>query len=367
VNFGSSEHQEGEGLLHEALDEGISRRELVRRAAIAGLSVPAIAWLASAAEAQAGGTARVTIQIPRSLTTQAPLGFTIPKPPTGRRIGMLSPFHADPGQAALDTAVQRVGRLLGWRTDFQDANLDVNAQIQLGDSMLSRGINAIVTDELLPRSLDAFYARAKSRKVRVVTMFSNRAGGVQENDAQAGAEIAAFLAQQFPGGAKGIHFANTPASVILNRERGFRNALRNYPKLSIVLEAPRNLTETIEGARTIAEAFLQTNPEAKWVWTSNDKQAIATGLAARAIGRKLVIIGMNGSIEGVDAVKKGLITATWDSNQNMMGSIAAANAIRWQATGVTPRNQLIPFTLVTKQNAGQWINWNDRPKRTVLA
>ncbi len=195
--------------------------------------------------------------------------------------------------------------------------------------------------------------------------FSTKPGGAQENDAQAGREIADYLHRLYPNGAEGVILANTPAAVILRREAGIAAGLKRYPNLK-VLEKQRNLKESIDGGRTIAEGFFQKYPDLQFIIATNDIGALGAGLAAKALGKNPTIIGMNGTPEAVEAVKQGLMSATWDSNQNLMGSIVAINCFNWLATGRAPKAGLIPFTRITKANAARWIPWPLRPKLTRI-
>jgi len=129
-----------------------------------------------------------------------------------------------------------------------------------------------------------------------------------------------------------------------------------------VLELKRNLKETLDGARLTAEDLLSSHPDIQFVWGSNDVGAIGAGLAAKAAGRKLIITGMNGSPEAVDAVKKGLITATWDANQNAAGELMVIHALQWLITGKKPPVTTNPFTRIDKSNASQYIPWPERAK-----
>lgn len=341
-----------------------------RRVALSLLAGAVILALVGAAQATtkmrpSAQTKDVTISLPASVKGEAPILLTVPLPKAGTTIGIDSPIHTDPGQFALDTAVQRIGQLVGVKVVLEDAAFNLSKIVEIGDSMLARNFSAIVVDPFSEHALDSFYKRAAAKNVPVVTEFSTRAGGVQEDDAQAGRSMVDFLHKLFPNGAKGAIFANSPFAVILNREAGFKNALKKYPNLKIIAKQ-RNLKETIGPARTIAENMLQSHPDIEFFWTSNDQEAIGAGLAAQALGKKPVILGMNGTSEAVEAVKKGLITATWDSNQNLMGSAAAIQALRWLATGTAPKPILTPFFPITKENADQWIPWPQRPKLTVV-
>ena len=346
--------------------------QLRRRIAVLAVAAVSVVALAFATESVASKSTRaavaktVKISIPSSISSAAPVVLRVAVPKAAATIGIDTPLHADPGQAAMDVANERIAKLVGAKTIIQDANLDASKQVQIGDSMLSQGANVIITDVLFPHSLDAFYKRAAAKKVPVCVEFSTRPGGAQEDDTKAGREMTDYLHQLFPNGATGAILANTPAAVILNREKGFADGLKRYPNLKIITKQ-RNLKEIIPEARTLAENMLTANPDIQFFWTTNDNEAIGAGLAAKALGKKIVIIGMNGTPEAVADVKNGLITATWDSNQNLMGSIVAVNCLNWLATGKAPKARLVPFTKITKKNSAKWIPWPTRPKLTVLA
>jgi len=337
---------------------------LIGAVAATGLATTAAA-LPVASNGPTAATRTVKISMPGSTRSTKPTVLRVQIPPAGTILGIATPINADPGQAAMDTANKRIASLVGAKTVMEDAALDANKHLQIADSMLNRGIDAITTDILFPHSLDAFLARAKKKGVPVCVEFSTTRGGAQEDYMQAGREIADYLHGLYPNGAEGVILANTPAAVILRREAGIAAGLKRYPNLK-VLEKQRNLKESIDGGRTIAEEFFQKYPDLKFIIATNDIGALGAGLAAKSLGKKPTIIGMNGTPEAVDAVKQGLMSATWDSNQNLMGSIVAINCFNWLVTGKAPNAPLIPFTRITKSNAGTWIPWPQRPKLTRI-
>jgi len=343
---------------------------LVMASVVAAAALSAVASSSSFASGSAASAPRpgstVRIRVPAPVSGGHPVIISVTVPKAGTKIGVDSASHADPGQAAMDTANERIFALTGVKTVFADANLDPNVQLQIADSMLSQGVKAEIQDIIFPHSLDAFLARATAAKVGVCVEFSPTAGGAQENDDQAGRSMVAFLHKKFPSGAQGAELGNTPAAVIVNRETGFYRALKAYPNL-VVGPRVRNLKEDIADARTLAENLLTANPNLQFIWTTNDNEAIGAGLAAQGLGRKIVILGMNGAPDAVAAVKSGLITATWDSNQNLIGAYVAANCVNYVTTGTFKPAEYVPFTEITKANAAKWVPWPKRPKLTVLA
>ena len=306
--------------------------------------------------------ATITIDIPPVLRTQKVVKVTLPKPKKAYKLGFVVPLLSEPGEGSVAAGTRKAARLAGATMDVQDAVLDVNKQVQLADSMLSRRYSAVLTIDLFAHTMDRFYARADRQRVPTITEYSTRPGSVGEAWKTPGKEAAAIILKQYPDGATGVMLSDSPAPVILNRERGFRQAVAKSGGKIKVLELQRNLKETLDGARTTAENLLQSHPDIQFVWGSNDVGAIGAGLAAQAAGKKLIITGMNGSPEAVDAVKKGLITATWDANQNAAGELMVIHALQWLITGKKPPVTTNAFTRIDKSNASQYIPWPERAK-----
>jgi ribose transport system substrate-binding protein len=312
---------------------------------------------------RAGSTAgSITIDIQPVLRTQKVVTVTLPKPTKAYQLGFVVPLLSEPGEASVAAGTRKAAKLAGAKIDIQDAVLDVSKQVQLADSMLDRGYDGILTIDLFAHTMDAFYKRADAKHVPTITEYSTRPGGVKEAWQTPGKEAVQIILKQYPKGATGVMLSDTPAPVIKDREKGFRQAVATTGGKVKVLELKRNLKETLDGARAAAEDLLQGHPDIKFIWASNDVGAIASGLAAKAAGKKLIITGMNGDPSAVDAVKKGLITATWDANQNAAGELMVIHALQWLLTGKKPPVTVNPFTRIDASNASQYIPWPARAK-----
>ena len=342
----------------------------MRRRGLAGTAV-ALAALAGLGASQAtantnraaAAAANITIDIKPALRTQPVVKVTVAKPTKALRIGFAHPILSEPGAGTVSAGAKKVARLVGAAYTVEDAALDVNKQLQIAESMLSRGFDGIITIDLFANSMNKFYQAADAKKVPNVTEYSTRPGAVGEDWKIPGRDAVAIILKKFPKGATGVMLSDTPAPVIVNREKGFRQAVAATGGKIKIVGLQRNLKETLDGARAIAEALLAAHPDIQFVWGSNDTGAIGAALAAQAAGKKgLIITGMNGSPEGVDAVKKGLIAATWDANQNGQGQLLAINLLNWIATGKVAKAQNVPFTKIDKSNAAQYIPWSERAK-----
>jgi len=79
-----------------------------------------------------------------------------------------------------------------------------------------------------------------------------------------------------------------------------------------------------------ATALLGANPQLAGIIAYNDPSAAGAAAAARIAGRHISIVGMNGDDFGVQGVKKGTITATFQNDavgQGVQGVIGAYDVL----------------------------------------
>jgi ribose transport system substrate-binding protein len=104
----------------------------------------------------------------------------------------------------------------------------------------------------------------------------------------------------------------------------------------------------------LAEGLIAKYPDVNVIFGFNDNSAIGAGLAVQAAGMENVLIfGINGTAEGIQAVKDGVITATYDADQFMMGYQAAEIGARIHG-GESVAPIALDFKRWTIENADDW-------------
>lgn len=336
-------------------------------------SAPAATEAAPSTEA---APTTITLQIPPVLKSQDVLSVEVPIAPEGTKLGFVVPILAEPGETSMAAGTTYASSIMGVATDVVDANLDLSKQLQLSEDFLARGYNGVMGIELFPATLDAFFSKADSKGVPNVTVFSSRPASLQEDATMPGIDTAMMISAKFPDGATGVMLSDTPAPVIVNRELGFEALVDtskckgcaldgvDLPSDSTsniqVLEMQRNMAESLDGARKMAEDLIQKHPDIQFIWASNDVGGLGAAAAVKAAKKDIMVFGMNGDPAAVAAVAAGEMTATFDANQNKMGMLLVAQALKWIANGEAPENILLPFTTITKDNAADYIPWGDR-------
>lgn len=275
--------------------------------------------------------------------------------PEGLVFGIPSPLATEPGEHNINLGIECFAESIGGRVITLDSNLDVNKQVTDFDQLIAQGANVL---PFLPLDHDAFvgpFERAADAGVTVVELYnpdSAAPASVFENSPAAGEDAVTMVQEQFPDGAKALVIGGPPIPAVTDRIAGFTD---NAEAAGItVLEQQDNLNDNVQDARTLAETLIAKHPDVNVVFGFNDNSAIGAGLAIQAAGiEEVLIFGINGTGEGIQAVKDGVITATYDADQFMMGYQAAEAGATIQGGG-TVEPIALDFKRWTADNADEW-------------
>jgi inositol transport system substrate-binding protein len=167
-----------------------------------------------------------------------------------------------------------------------------------------------------------------------------------------------YLADKLPEGGNVVYLAiEYGRSATELRKAGFESAIRDHPNLEIVAEF-QGYASRIKG-KTIMETLLQKygKGQLQALVAENDEMAIGASSAIQAadrLGEFKVLIGINGSKPGLDAVAAGTLTATVFQDAARKGTGIVVAAGKTLAAGTVEPQLLLPFTLVTKENVSSF-------------
>jgi ribose transport system substrate-binding protein len=270
--------------------------------------------------------------------------------------GIPSPLSTEPGEHNINLGITCYAQKTGGKVITLDANLDVNKQISDFDSLLAQGAKVLPFLPLDPKAFSGPFSRAGKDGATVVELYnkdSSAPGKVYEDSPSAGADAVKYVAQKFPNGAKALLIGGPPIPAVTQRIAGFKD---NAAAAKItVLEQADNLKDNVNDARSLADDLITKHPDVNVVFGFNDNSAIGAGLVLKSRGLKNVLVfGINGTPEGIKAVKDGTITATYDADQWGMGYQAAEAGAKIQK-GETVSPIPLEFTRYDSTNADKWV------------
>ena len=167
-----------------------------------------------------------------------------------------------------------------------------------------------------------------------------------------------YLADQLPAGGNVVYLAiEYGRSATELRKAGFESVIKDHPNLEIVAEL-QGYASRVKG-KTIMETLLEKygKGQLQALVAENDEMAIGASSAIQAadrLGEFKVLIGVNGSKAGLDAVAAGTLTATVFQDAVLKGTQIVVAAGKILAGGTVEPEFLSPFTLVTKENVSSF-------------
>jgi len=105
------------------------------------------------------------------------------------------------------------------------------------------------------------------------------------------------------------------------RVGGFLDGIKGVENFEVVVSIDGKWN--VEGGNTAAMDILQSHPDLDLIFAANDYMAIGASFAAKALGRRdLIILGNDGDTSGLEEIAAGSFTATVNTAPFLMGQAA---------------------------------------------
>jgi ribose transport system substrate-binding protein len=317
-----------------------------------GSALVALGGVVALAVGAAVSTAALTrhAAIPAGYTgveAKLPTSYKAPvkKAGTSCTIGFQNPIAANETLRAWQGAVVAEGKVLGCKVIALDDALSVDKQVSNMQQLLAQKANVIIFYPIDPKATVPVLKQARAKNVPVLAV-DGTFGSVSAtapylpyitSQVWQGRDIQAFvqaqaMAKAKPGAKVGLIGigAPVPALKYLNAREAFWAKKDGLT----VIGTQDNPTDDVTGGEKAANGLLQRYSQMDAVIGYNDPSAIGAYTAARGAGRKLTIVGLNGSSDGRAAVTAGRIVAT----------------VKVDAVGWGVQQAIAAYDLITKQN-----------------
>jgi ribose transport system substrate-binding protein len=251
---------------------------------------------------------------------------------SGLLLGESSPVLSNPNQQAIAYGEDQAAKHFGWTVKHLDANLSASKQVEDVDTFINLKVKGLITWTLDPGTVAAAYKRALAASIPIIdfgstsnvtsTVYDQRSWGCGM-----GLRAAQYISTRIPK-AKVLVIGGPPVPSITNYTNCFVKSAKTLGMT--VLEQQNNVNDTAATAQPIVQSMLTKYPDAQAIWAYNDPSALGAGAVVRSSGDKvwdgsqkgIIIEGANGSDEAAAGIKSGVITATWDPQPTVMGSLA---------------------------------------------
>jgi erythritol transport system substrate-binding protein len=276
-------------------------------------------------------------------------------------IAIITPSFDNPFFKAEADGAKAKAEQLGYETIVLSHDDDTNKQLQLVDSVIARGVKAIILDNA---GSDASVAAVQNAKKAGIPSFL-----IDREINATGVAVAQIVSNNYQGaqlgaqefvklmGEKGNFAELTGRDADTNahiRSKGFHDVIDDYPDLKMVASQSANWSQP--EAFTKMEAMLQAHPEIKGVIAGNDTMAMGAEAALKAANRAdIIVVGFDGSNDVRDSILQGGIKATVLQPAYQQSQLAVEQADKYLKTKSTgqPEKQLMDCALINKGNASK--------------
>lgn len=138
------------------------------------------------------------------------------------------------------------------------------------------------------------------------------------------------------------------AAVANERLRGFKDALKEFPKVKLVASQTANFQRL--AAVQVMENLLQAHSKIDGVLAANDGMASGAIEALDGANRKALVVGINGTKEAIDAIKAGKLLASGNYSSFLHGCMGVMAAVRNLRGLPVPKEIVFPAQVVDASN-----------------
>ena len=251
-------------------------------------------------------------------------------------------------------AAEEATRSIGAELHITDARHDVTKQLSDIEDLVQKGIDILLINPTDSVGVETAVQSAKKAGVVVVAVDAQANGPIDSfvgsKNYDAGLQAGEALAKSLNDKGEVAILNGIPVVPILERVKGFRDAIAKHPEIKIV--GMQNGNQERSMAMSVTENMLQAHPNLQGLFSVNDGGALGALSAIQASGKDISLVSVDGQKEVVDEiVKRGPFKATVAQfpRDQMRVALGIALAKYWGAS--VPDAIPIEVKLLTAENA----------------
>ncbi|ARP40544.1 ribose ABC transporter substrate-binding protein RbsB [Vibrio sp. 10N.222.54.F12] len=213
---------------------------------------------------------------------------------------------------------------LGYKLIVLDSQNDPSKELSNIEDLTIRGVKAILINPTDSDAVSNAIRIANRSNIPVLTLDRGASRGDVvshiASDNVIGGEMAGhYIMEKVGEKAKVIQLEGIAGtSAARERGEGFMNAV-NGSDLELLASQPADFDRT--KGLNVMENLLAANPDVQAVFAQNDEMALGALRAVQASGKEVMIVGFDGTEDGIAAVNRGLLGATVAQQPDLIGSL----------------------------------------------
>lgn len=208
-------------------------------------------------------------------------------------------------------------------------------QMSQVEDVVTKRPSAVVFVPVDSKAMVPAVQKMNAAGIPVINIVDHSLGGdvvswIGADEYQMGLRTGRYLLEKMGGKGNVIIIEGVRGSLgAAQRTKGFMTALEEFPNVKLLASQPGNF-QRLQSLQ-VTENLLQAHPVVDAVMAANDAMALGVIEALDGANRKALVVGLNATKEGIDAVKAGRLLATGDFSgylQGCFGTMAAVRRVR---------------------------------------
>lgn len=240
---------------------------------------------------------------------------------------------------------------LGYKLIVLDSQNDPSKELSNVEDLIVRGVKAILINPTDSDAVSNAIRAANQAKIPVLTLDRGASRGDVvthiASDNVAGGEMAGkYISEKIGKNARVIQLEGIAGtSAARERGEGFMNAVKSE-NMELLASQPADFDRT--KGLNVMENMLASKPNTQAVFAQNDEMALGALRAVRASGKDILIVGFDGTDDGIAAVKRGMLGATIAQQPALIGEIGVESAVKVLKGNAVEKNIPVPLMMVVK-------------------
>lgn len=278
---------------------------------------------------------------------------------SGDRVMLAVSTQTNPFFVELVEGAKAEAEAQGMTLDVQDASDDSATQANQLANAITQGISLVIVNPTDSDAVSTSVEALNNADIPVIAVDRDATSGdlasfVASDNVAGGTQAAEALAAAIGEEGEVIVLQGVPgSSASRDRGQGFTEGIEQFAGITVVAQQTANF-DRAEGLN-VATNLLQANPGVVGIFCENDEMALGAieALGDRA-GSEVMVVGFDGTEEGIAAVADGTLEATIAQQPAELGKQAVAEAAKVLAEGDVEAEVSVEVVTITEDNAGEF-------------
>ncbi len=270
--------------------------------------------------------------------------------PNNLTIGVSLSTLNNPFFVSIKTGITTAATKEHMQVKIADAQNDSAKQNNDVEDLIQQQVDVLLINPVDSDAISSAILLANQSGIPVITIDRSASKGnvvtfIASNNIEGGKMAAQFIVNKL-GKKGGVAELQGIPGASATRERGQGFHLIADKELNVVASQSADF-DRAKGL-TVAENILQAHDNVQAIFAQNDEMALGAYEATKSAGKNIIIVGFDGSQDGLKSVQNGQLSATVAQQPDLIGEKAIEASKQIANKQTIPAQIAVPLKLITK-------------------